>query len=50
MKTKAQKLNITDFPYSEYDEKGNEIYFEDSDGVIIDNRPKKETFNIKRVS
>ena len=24
----------------EYDERGNEIYYEDSDGIIVDNRPK----------
>jgi hypothetical protein len=25
---------------SEYDSKGNKIYFENSDGAIVDNRPK----------
>ena len=32
MKTKAQELNITEFPYVEYDKNGNETYFEDSVG------------------
>ena len=30
--TKAQELNITKFPYHEYDSNGREIYFEDSYG------------------
>lgn len=61
MKTKAQQLGITEFPYVERDENGNQTYFEypegywnkcqydenlnlnyyeDSGGIIIDNRPK----------
>jgi hypothetical protein len=73
MKTIAQQLGVTDFPFDirdkrgnliyherdrhfwqisgldaktfwarwEYDEKGNQIYFENSYGKIIDNRPKE---------
>lgn len=60
MKTIAQQLNVTDFPFiiknkngniiywendelwekSEYDSNGNVIYSENSDGKIIDDRPK----------
>ncbi len=29
-----------DWEKCEYDSKGNQIYFGDSDGLIIDNRPK----------
>ena len=32
MKTKAQQLGITKFPYVDYDDKGNVIYREDSNG------------------
>lgn len=32
MKTIAQQLKITDFPFSINDSKGNQIYFEDSEG------------------
>tara|TARA_R110002012_G_scaffold68563_1_gene178170 strand:- start:10 stop:255 length:246 start_codon:yes stop_codon:yes gene_type:complete len=32
MKTKAQELGITNFPYEEFDENGNETYTERSDG------------------
>tara|TARA_R110002012_G_scaffold264361_1_gene447700 strand:- start:483 stop:728 length:246 start_codon:yes stop_codon:yes gene_type:complete len=32
MKTKAQILGITDFPYEEHDKDGNETYCEYSDG------------------
>jgi hypothetical protein len=32
MKTKAQELGITEFPYSEYDSDGNRTYFEDRSG------------------
>jgi len=32
MKTIAQQLNVTEFPFRIKDKKGNEIYFEDSDG------------------
>jgi len=63
MKTIAQELGITDFPFEirddrgniiykefengfwakwEYDEEGEEIYYEDSYGQIIDSRPKPE--------
>jgi len=61
MKTIAQQLNVTEFPFEildknggviysedssgswskfEHNEKGDVIYYEDSDGLIIDNRPK----------
>ena len=33
IKTKAQKLNITSFPYVEYDGNGNQTYYEDLDGT-----------------
>ena len=33
MKTKAQLLGITSFPYFEYDDKGNISYLETSNGV-----------------
>lgn len=63
MKTIAQQLNVTEFPFrikdnncnqiyfegsneywakSEYDSDGNRIYYENSDGDIIDKRPKIE--------
>ena len=32
MKTIAQQLNVTDFPFEIIDKNGNQIYFEDSDG------------------
>ena len=32
MKTIAQQLNVTDFPFEIKDKNNNEIYFEDSDG------------------
>ena len=32
MKTKAQELGITDFPYEEYDDNGNVTYWENSRG------------------
>ena len=32
MKTKAQELGITNFPYEEFDENGNETYTEFSSG------------------
>tara|TARA_R110002020_G_scaffold173181_1_gene363930 strand:- start:1795 stop:2037 length:243 start_codon:yes stop_codon:yes gene_type:complete len=32
MKTKGQKLGITDFPYREFDNNGKETYFETSYG------------------
>ena len=32
MKTKAQQLGITEFPYREFDKNGNKIYYEDSEG------------------
>ena len=32
MKTIAQQLNVTQFPYREFDKNNNEIYHEDSDG------------------
>ncbi len=40
MKTIAQQLKITDFPFRIKDKNNNQIYFEDSNGYIIDNRPK----------
>lgn len=33
MKTKAQELGVTEFPYIEYDGSGNKIYWEDSNGL-----------------
>jgi hypothetical protein len=30
--TKAQQLGITEFPYHEFDERGNRVYYERSDG------------------
>ena len=32
MKTIAQQLNVTDFPFEIKDKNGNQIYFEDSNG------------------
>ena len=61
MKTIAQQLNVTEFPFeikdkngyviycedsngfwqkSEFDSNGKEIYYENSYGKIVDNRPK----------
>jgi len=69
MKTIARQLNIKEFPFEIKDKRGNQIYFElsdgywhkreynsngyqiygeDSDGMIIDKRPK-ETCNGKIV-
>ena len=41
MKTIAQQLNITEFPFIITDKNGKEIYFENSNGDIIDDRPKQ---------
>ena len=35
MKTIAQQKGITEFPYSEYDSNGNQIYWENSDGFWV---------------
>ena len=35
MKTIAQELNVTDFPFEIKDKSGNEIYFENSNGYWI---------------
>jgi hypothetical protein len=35
MKTIAQQLKVTDFPFSIKDKNGNEIYREDSDGYWV---------------
>ena len=35
MKTIAQQLNVTEFPFRIKDKNGNEIYFEDSNGYYI---------------
>ena len=35
MKTIAQQLNVTDFPFRIEDKNGNQIYYEDSDGFWI---------------
>ena len=35
MKTIAQQLNVTEFPFEIKDENGNEIYYEDSDGFWV---------------
>ena len=40
MKTIAQQLNIKEFPFEIKDKNGKEIYYENSYGTIIDNRPK----------
>ena len=37
MKTIAQQLNVTDFPFSIKDKNGNLLYFEDSDGFWLKN-------------
>ena len=34
METIAQQLKIKNFPFEIKDDKGNEIYYEDSNGVI----------------
>ena len=67
MKTIAQQLNVTEFPFIIKDKNGNVIYsedsyqywvkteydsngliyFENSDGKIIDNRPNKRKLNTK---
>lgn len=41
MKTIAQQLNVTDFPFIVKDKNGKQLYYEDSDGVIKDNQPKQ---------
>jgi len=33
MKTIAQQLNITEFPFIIKNKKGNDLYYEDSDGI-----------------
>ena len=33
MKTKAQELGITEFPYGEFNNKGNQTYYEHSNGT-----------------
>jgi len=38
MKTIAQQLNVKDFPFCINDSNGNQIYFENSDGNVEDNR------------
>ncbi|MHA2009961.1 MAG: hypothetical protein ACW980_21820 [Promethearchaeota archaeon] len=43
MKTITQQLNIKEFPFKIKDKNGRILYFEDSEGVIIDNRVKKMT-------
>lgn len=43
MKTIAQQLNVTEFPFEIKDKNGKQLYYEDSNGVIIDKRPKKTT-------
>jgi len=40
--TIAQQLKVKDFPFTIKDKQGKEIYWEDSDGYILNNRPKKE--------
>ena len=35
MKTIAQQLNVTDFPFRIKDKNGNQIYFEDSSGLWV---------------
>lgn len=41
MKTITQQLNIKQFPFEIKDSNNNKIYHENSDGDIIDNRPKE---------
>ena len=40
--TIAKQLKIKEFPFEINDSNGNRIYWEDSDGTIIDNRPKTD--------
>ena len=40
MKTIAQQLKVKEFPFIIKDSNGNVIYYENSDGLIKDNRPK----------
>jgi len=70
MKTIAQQLNVTDFPFEikdkqgnllyyedsagywskrKYDSKGNRRYYEASDGLIIDNRPKHDVITLNGI-
>ena len=42
MQTIAQQLKITKFPFEIKDDNGNLIYLENSDGKVIDERPKCE--------
>ena len=39
--TLKKSLKNQEFPKELFDKNGNEIYCEDSDGIIIDNRPKE---------
>ena len=71
MKTIAQQLNVTAFPFRINDKDGNEIYFEYSDGfwwksehdsngkeiylensnrVITDNRPKQVELTLEQIA
>ena len=38
MKTIAQQLNIKEFPFEITDKNGNEVYFEESDGFLVEKR------------
>jgi len=40
MKTIAQQLKVKQFPFIIKDKKGNLIYYETSDGVIIEQQTK----------
>jgi hypothetical protein len=40
MKTIAEQLNVKEFPFRIKDKNNNQIYFENSNGIIADNRPK----------
>ena len=40
MKTIAQQLKVKEFPFYIRDSRGNEIYYENSKGKIVDSRPK----------
>jgi hypothetical protein len=41
--TIAKQLKIKEFPFEIKDSEGKQIYYEDSDGTIVDNRPKQKS-------
>jgi hypothetical protein len=50
MKTIAQQLSIKDFPFIIKDNNRNQIYFENSDGEIINNRPKTKELTMDEIA